>query len=66
MFKDAKFTFHKWHSNSAELEDCSATPYGDFTYSKQQHGTVCSENKLLSLRWNKESNTPIVSSIKNS
>ena len=54
VFKDAKFTIHKWHSNAPELEADSASPCEELTYAKQQlGGAKPSEGKLLGLPWDR-------------
>ena len=37
-FKDAQFTLHKWHSNTAELETSSASDKQQQTFAKEQLG----------------------------
>lgn len=35
IFKDAKFTSHKWHSNALELEESNVKAEEEETFAKQ-------------------------------
>ena len=69
IFKDAKFTLHKWNYNAPELEqsgqsstseepsEVSDSSSDESTFAKQQLRTKSAETKLLGTPWNKLSDT---------
>ena len=57
VFKDAKFTLHKWHSKAAELEINIASNVRQQTLPMEQMGVKNGETKLLGLKWNKSQDT---------
>ena len=57
IFEQAKFTFHKWHSNKPELESGSQPSEVNQSYAKEHLGVKPGETKLLGLPWNKATDT---------
>ena len=47
VFRNAKFKFHKWHSNVKELDDFISTTKPDISFEKQESRTETSESKIL-------------------
>ncbi|XP_028415553.1 uncharacterized protein LOC114538695 [Dendronephthya gigantea] len=60
VFDDARFTLHKWHSNSPELEEKQQqiakhdVRAEETTFAKQRLGAGMFGTKLLGLPWNKK------------
>eukprot|EP00794_Sanderia_malayensis_P019342 gene19342-21260_t len=52
MFKDGGFQLHKWHSNAAELEDCTSSDEVQ-TVADESLGARSTETSILGLKWNK-------------
>ena len=75
VFRDAKFTMHKWNSNEHQLESENVVPVHEpqldgengvpvdeqQSYAKQQLGVKEGESKILGLPWNKREDTIAVS-----
>ena len=66
VFKDAKFTLHKWHSNVPALEESEPQTENEQTFVKQQLGMQKGEeSSLLGLPWNKLEDTSSITFPKN-